>query len=114
MAKLERYRLYELPEDKIREDTKQHRCHFDDCWKTAIPLSDFCLKHIRHQTNQFIYRDENDEESETVIDLLEITNGTDETGSVPDRKRNWTQFSERIDLQHIRQKIIRTVPPRLG
>ena len=39
MAKLERYRLYELPDDKIKEDTKQHRCHYDDCWQTAIPLT---------------------------------------------------------------------------
>ena len=44
MAKMERYRLYELPEDKIREDSKKQKCYSDDCWSAALPLTNYCKK----------------------------------------------------------------------
>ena len=119
---MERYRLYELAEDKIKEDTKSHRCHFEDCWKTAIPLTDFCLFHIKNQKNQFVYQTEDsgpesEAEEPNTSHCYEITEKTEETKKeeIENKKRKWKEISKEIDFrQNYRQKIIRMAPQRNG
>lgn len=58
MAKKKRYQQFKLPGDKVPEETK-HRCNFDDCWDSALPLTDYCQCHIADLSNPnipFIYQ----------------------------------------------------------
>ena len=58
MAKKKRYQQFRLPRDKAPDETK-HRCNFDDCWDSALPLTDYCQHHITDPLNSnipFIYQ----------------------------------------------------------
>ena len=118
MAKLERYRLYELPEDKIREDTKKHKCNFEDCWLTALPLTDYCTKHINQQSNQFLYP--NPQVTKILkSDAIENNIGKPAKRSFSERKRIWKELSDKTDdslitSQMLQRKITKFIPTSSG